>query len=138
MCSLCIQWLSIICLLEAIWSALLMQAARMAASRAKYADNPELEALQRGLSNTSRRKPEPSQLDNFKMSTGPAHWDPTEHTAHLRSAWPAPGITTCTRLHALRVTAHRSCQKSGGLCRSQQCHEGEIGSAGALMLCQDR
>ena len=115
MCSLCIQWLSIICLLEAIWSALLMQAARMAASRAKYADNPELEALQRGLSNTSRRKP---QLDDYKMPAGPAHWAPAEQTTHLRSAWPAFCITTCIRSHALCMTGYCSCPNSGGHSRS--------------------
>ena len=107
----------------------------MAASRAKYADNPELEALKRGLSNTSRRKPQP---EDFKMPAGPAHWDSTEQTGHLRSAWPAPGITTCIRLHALRVTAHRSYPRSGGYSQSHQRHQQETGSAGALMLCQDR
>ena len=98
------QSLSSDCLLEAIWGSLLMQAARMAASRAKYADNPELEALKRGLSSTSRHKPGPPQMSDFKMPTGPAHWDPAEHTAHLRSARPAHRITTCMRSHALRVT----------------------------------
>ena len=110
----------------------------MAASRAKYADNPELEALKRGLSSTSRRKPVPLQLDNFRMPTGPAHWDPAEQTAHLRSIWPAPHITTGMCLHSLRMAGIRGCPNPGCLSQSQGCHQGGVGSAGSLMLYKGR
>lgn len=37
----------------------------MAARRAKYADNPELDALKKGLSTSGRRKPAPSQQEEY-------------------------------------------------------------------------
>ena len=49
------------------------QAIRMAARRAKYADNPELDALKKGLSNTGRRRSGPTQPED--------HWTPSARDA---------------------------------------------------------
>lgn len=55
----------------------------MAAARAKYADNPELDALKKGLNTTGRRRSGPSQQDEYRGLSPKAS---TDYGAHPRSA----------------------------------------------------
>ncbi len=63
------------------------QAARMAARRAKYAENPELDALKQGLSTAGRRKPAPYQPDEHRTPSARDAVDASRSATHLHQSW---------------------------------------------------